>query len=188
VIQPAGSSRLGPGETGKNDRTAKPTTGCAVSGSREDGSDDVTFTGVDAGNRLEFSMTYPVEPRSVSKARADVARFAIRAGVSPAILENVKLAVSEATTNVVVHAYSEQGEASSIYVDAGVQAGELLISVNDSGRGLRPRPDSPGLGLGLAIIAQLAEKVEMLQGGTGGMRILMRFTLNPQRSPLDTAR
>lgn len=113
----------------------------------------------------------------MAAVRATIARFATKAGAPQAIIDGVKLAVSEAATNVIVHAYRESGEPGSIYLEANVQGAELQVSVADEGPGLRRRDDSPGLGLGLAIINRLADKIELLQGGQGGLRILMRFSL-----------
>ena len=93
------------------------------------------------------------------------------------------LAVSEAATNVVVHAYTGQELPGLIEVNATVAAGELWVIVTDTGLGLRPRLDSPGLGLGLAIIAQLADGVDLVRPGDGGVELRMRFAL-----PADAAK
>ena len=87
------------------------------------------------------------------------------------------MAVSEAATNVVVHAYRETREPGLIHVGASVDADELRVSVTDAGSGLCVRNDSRGLGLGLAIISELGDKVELLQGASGAVRVLMAFTL-----------
>ena len=60
-------------------------------------------------------------------------------------LADVKLAVTEACTNVVVHAYPDGDGPMS--VSAGLSRGALTVVVSDEGRGILPRPDSPGLGL-----------------------------------------
>jgi anti-sigma regulatory factor (Ser/Thr protein kinase) len=111
--------------------------------------------------------------------RASVADFATRAHAPQSTVEGVKLAVTEAATNVVVHAYAGASEPGVMHVEAVLAAGELRVSVTDSGPGLRRRHDAPGLGLGLAIIGELADKVEFLQGGNGGLHVLMRFALAP---------
>jgi serine/threonine-protein kinase RsbW len=126
---------------------------------------------------LALSQTYPAVPESVAAVRATVGEFASQVGAPRSTIDGIKLAISEAATNVVVHAYREDGEVGMIHVEATREAGELCVSVADSGPGLRMRRDSPGLGLGLAIINQLADTVELLQGGGGGLRILMRFAL-----------
>jgi anti-sigma regulatory factor (Ser/Thr protein kinase) len=89
----------------------------------------------------------------------------------------MRLAVAEAATNVVVHAYREVAKPDLVHVEASVGDTELRVSVADTGRGLRARDDSPGLGLGLAIIGELADRVEMTRDAGGGLRVVMRFAL-----------
>jgi serine/threonine-protein kinase RsbW len=132
-------------------------------------------TGCQSGDEAVFFASYPAIPESVAQARRSIRRFAARVGAAPAILDDIQLAVSEAASNVVLHAYAQADAAGEVRVDASVEAGELLISVADTGGGLRARSDSPGLGLGLAIIGQLASKVEMLRGDNGGLRVRMHF-------------
>jgi anti-sigma regulatory factor (Ser/Thr protein kinase) len=126
-----------------------------------------------------LSETRPAVPGSVAALRAMAAEFATNIGLAPATVARVKLAVSEAATNVVVHAYPDASEPGVIHLEVTVAAGELRVSVIDTGPGLRPRQDSPGLGLGLAIIGQLADNFELLQGGGGGLCVLMRFAISP---------
>jgi anti-sigma regulatory factor (Ser/Thr protein kinase) len=90
-------------------------------------------------------------------------------------LEAVRLAVSEALANAVVHAYSERP--GSIQVTAAVAADELWVLISDDGCGMHPRTDSPGLGLGLALIAQVSDSLEIISRGIGGTEVRMRFTL-----------
>jgi serine/threonine-protein kinase RsbW len=124
-----------------------------------------------------FSQTYPALVESVAAIRVTVAHFATQAGVGPPAVDAVKLAVSEAATNVVVHAYADTDQPGLIEVEATHQAGELRVSVADTGPGLQPGDGRPGLGLGLAIIKQLASHVELLQGGGHGLRVVMRFAV-----------
>lgn len=128
-----------------------------------------------------LSETRSAVPTSVAELRAMAAAFATSVGLAPSTVERVKLAVSEAATNVVVHAYADALEPGTIQLEATLAPGELRVSVADSGPGLHPREESPGLGLGLAIIGQLADNFELLQGGDGGLRVLMRFAVSPPR-------
>lgn len=122
-----------------------------------------------------FSQDRPAVPASVAVLRAMVADFASGAGLAQSTVEKVKLAVSEAATNVVVHAYRNASEPGLIALEAVAAAGELRVSVADTGPGLHPQQDSPGLGLGLAIIAQVTDGLELLRGEHGGLCVLMRF-------------
>jgi serine/threonine-protein kinase RsbW/stage II sporulation protein AB (anti-sigma F factor) len=56
--------------------------------------------------------------------------------------------------------------------------GGVSIVVEDYGSGLTPRPDSPGLGLGLPIIAQVADDFEVSDLGHTGTRVRMGFATN----------
>ena len=109
-------------------------------------------------------------------------RFAQRSGVPRRTVDAVALAASEAATNVVVHAYREAGAPGQIEIAAALAADELWVIVTDAGAGLRPRPDSPGLGLGLAIIAQIADGVDLVKPAAGGLELRMRFALNRDTS------
>jgi serine/threonine-protein kinase RsbW/stage II sporulation protein AB (anti-sigma F factor) len=60
-------------------------------------------------------------------------------------------------------------------VEAWHHEGELLVAVRDEGRGMLPRPDSPGLGLGLSVIGRLSHRVEIDQNGACGTEVRLTF-------------
>jgi anti-sigma regulatory factor (Ser/Thr protein kinase) len=120
----------------------------------------------------------PAVPESVPEVRRRAGRFASRVGASCATVDRVKLAVSEAATNVVLHAYADADELGAIHVAMAVEGGELIVGVADSGGGLRACPDGLELGLGLAVIDKLADALEVHDGDNGGLRLLMRFSVN----------
>jgi serine/threonine-protein kinase RsbW/stage II sporulation protein AB (anti-sigma F factor) len=129
----------------------------------------------DTGDR--FNAVYPAEPPSVSSIRHSLADFARGQGVAEDVIAAAGLAVSEATTNAVVHAYASDDQPGSVAVLAGIEDGQLWVTVCDEGRGMRPRPDSPGLGLGLPLIAQMAASFEVHERDSGGTEVRMRFAL-----------
>jgi serine/threonine-protein kinase RsbW len=92
-------------------------------------------------------------------------------------LSDIRLAVTEACANVVVHAYPDDQEG-LMEVVASLDDDELTVLVRDWGRGIRPRPDSPGLGLGLSLIAALAETVQLGHGDKEHTEVLMTFALS----------
>jgi len=96
--------------------------------------------------------------------------------VPDAALVDVKLAVTEACTNVVVHAYPD-GEG-PMAVSATLEDRRLTVVVTDEGRGIVPRADSPGLGLGLPLIATLAESLELGTGADEVTEVRMTFLLD----------
>ena len=113
-------------------------------------------------------------PESIGSLRRRVSEFAEEFGAPRRKVSDIALAVSEACTNAVVHAYRGQPGKVSLFVEAG--AGELLVKVVDEGDGLAPRPDSPGLGLGLPLIARVADRFEVHPGPDGrGTELCMVF-------------
>jgi serine/threonine-protein kinase RsbW len=56
--------------------------------------------------------------------------------------------------------------------------GYLCVYVRDHGSGMRRRPDSPGLGLGLPLISQTAWDLDVRAARAGGTEVLMRFELS----------
>ena len=111
----------------------------------------------------------------MSTIRHSLSDFARGQGVREEVISAAGLAVSEATTNAVVHAYADADEPGAVTVLAGIEEGHLWVTVCDEGRGMRPRPDSPGLGLGLPLVATLADHFEVQARVGGGSRVRMAF-------------
>jgi serine/threonine-protein kinase RsbW len=122
-----------------------------------------------------LNKAYAAIPSSVPAARKELADFALAAGLSRERLDGVRLAVSEALSNVVLHAY--RGGSGEIRLTASVAGGELWILIADEGVGLLPRIESPGLGLGLVLIAHETDELTIAKGATGGTELRMRFNL-----------
>ncbi len=91
-------------------------------------------------------------------------------------LSDIRLAVTEACANVVVHAYPD-GHDGPMEVVASMEEATLTVLVRDWGRGIRPRSDSPGLGLGLSLIAALAESVQLGHDSHEHTEVRMTFAL-----------
>src|SRR4051794_4962377 len=123
----------------------------------------------------DLELTLPARPENVAVARHAIGGFADVLEVPDQTLADVKLAVTEACTNVVVHAYPD-GEG-PMAVSAGLYDGALTVVVADEGRGILPRPDSPGLGLGLPLIATLASSLELGTNDRDETEVRMIFEL-----------
>jgi serine/threonine-protein kinase RsbW len=129
--------------------------------------------------RPTVMTVYPAGAASVRAARNAVAEIAAAHGASRRCVEDVRLAVSEAATNVVVHAYEEQG-AGSFRVLAVVRGEELVVIVEDDGRGLSAPARTPGLGAGLEVMRATATQAVFCEREHGGSSVQLRFALAPE--------
>ncbi len=120
-------------------------------------------------------MSVPGTPEAVGEIRAAVCQFAQSRGFLDEKLEAIKLAVSEAATNAVLHGYSEL--AGQITVVAELEdSGALRVLITDRGRGMLPYRDSEGLGLGVPIMTTMADHVDITSPtNQGGTEVHMHF-------------
>jgi len=118
-------------------------------------------------------LRVPAIAAKVPELRQVVRRFAIMVGVRAP--DEVALAVTEALTNAILHAY--RGTATGdMRVVACDHPGQMVLVVRDYGCGMSPHPDSPGIGMGLAIMGRSGASVTVERPDDGGTRLRMHFT------------
>ena len=121
----------------------------------------------------DIRLTLPARPENVAVVRHVLGALAEALNLDRAVVDDMRLAVTEACTNVVRHAYG--GEEGTIDVIVR-PSGELLeVVVTDEGRGLGPSPDTAGPGLGLALIEALTHSFEVERSDRAGSRLVMSF-------------
>src|SRR6476620_5381906 len=122
----------------------------------------------------DFELQLDAQPSSVTRARQQLAAIAQQAGAS---VDDVKVAVSEAVGNAVLHAYRD-GSPGTVTVTARCEE-VLEVTVADDGAGMSPNVDSPGLGIGISLITQAAEDVQI---GTSesGTTVTMTFSIGAE--------
>ncbi|MEY2514370.1 MAG: serine/threonine-protein kinase RsbW [bacterium] len=125
-----------------------------------------------------LTRSLPAVPSTVTALRGDVAAFVTAAGLGEPLLSGVKLAVSEAVTNAVMHAYIGAEEPGEVRLLARVDAERVHVTVSDDGCGMLPRLDSPGLGVGLPFIAHAAESLDIGHSAAGGTELRMSFLVD----------
>jgi serine/threonine-protein kinase RsbW len=133
----------------------------------------------------DLELTLPARPENVAVVRHAVGGLGEVLELADATLSDIKLAVTEACTNVVVHAYDD--DEGPMGLRAAVDAHTLTLIVVDRGRGIVPRTDSPGLGLGLPLIATLTQTLELGGGDHEETQVRMTFGLDSQPSSDGTA-
>jgi serine/threonine-protein kinase RsbW/stage II sporulation protein AB (anti-sigma F factor) len=118
------------------------------------------------------------QAENIAPLRRAVVAYAGSNGASELQREDIALAVSEALSNAVLHAYVGRDSPGDVGVDAWVDEHALTVVVCDDGVGMLPRPDSPGLGLGLSVIARMTEHLEVESpAARPGMLLRMTFAI-----------
>jgi serine/threonine-protein kinase RsbW len=128
----------------------------------------------------EVYLALPARPENVAVVRQTLAGVAEAMEVEVALLSDMKIAVTEACTNAVLHAYD--GFEGPLEIVLRAENSALTISVRDRGPGFKPLPaehDEAPLGFGLALIASLADAFS-IQGSAAGTEVQMTFDVNPE--------
>jgi serine/threonine-protein kinase RsbW len=123
----------------------------------------------------DLELTLPARPENVAVVRHAIGGLADALDIDEQLSADIKLAITEACTNVVVHAYPD-GEG-DILLRAVITDDRLSVAVCDRGHGMLPRADSLGLGLGLPLIATLTDSLELTSGDDHTTEVRMTFTL-----------
>ncbi len=123
-------------------------------------------------------------PQSVPTVRRAVDAYVGAAGADSEHRHDICLAVSEACTNVVLHAYVDRpaaGGPGPLDVTVFKRDSDLVVSVEDEGRGMVARVDSPGLGMGLVVMSRLAAAITITTQPErpAGCRVDLEFALRP---------
>jgi anti-sigma regulatory factor (Ser/Thr protein kinase) len=128
---------------------------------------------MDSGKQ-RFEMRVGAHAAVVGDLRKGVVAFAAEAGFDDTA--QIALAVSEAITNAVVHAYRDDAEVGDVRVVACNEPDRLVVVVRDYGSGMLPRADSPGLGLGLPLISQMTDDLQIEAADGTGTLLRMHFS------------
>ena len=126
-----------------------------------------------SSGELELDLELPSHPTSVAEARHAAGALARRYGAPEA---DVRLAVSEAVGNAVLHAFRGR-DPGTISLSGRVLENRLVITVSDDGGGMRPNVDSTGLGLGLPLITKLAADARF-DSSERGLTVSMSFLIS----------
>jgi serine/threonine-protein kinase RsbW len=117
--------------------------------------------------RLHHSLL--AEPANISRLRAVLTGFVAEHGADDELSSRMQLAVGEALNNVAMHAY-RFGDCGQMEMLAHADEDGFGVAVSDTGIGFAPRPDSPGAGMGVMIMRQMATRVaiqpNLPDGGT----------------------
>jgi serine/threonine-protein kinase RsbW len=148
-------------------------TGAGGGGRRTDSEQHEQSEPATAALESDLRLTLPARPENVAVVRHVLGALAEALELPGAVTDDMRLAVTEACTNVVRHAYA--GGRGPLDVAVRPKGAEVEVTVTDAGRGIGGSPDTAGPGLGLPLIAALSDSLE-IDGSTGaGSRLIMSF-------------
>ena len=135
-------------------------------------------------DRDTIEMKVPCDPRFLSVVRLTVAGAAARAGLDVAAVDDLKVATSEACTNVIEHAYQAvaPGAVPCITLRLQVKEGELRLEVEDEGSGFEPKrlpkvePEerlAQEGGLGIYLMHSLMDEVKIESAPGSGTKVTL---------------
>ena len=121
-----------------------------------------------------FHKQYPASAPSVPIARHDVIDALAAADFSdPKLQARVAIALTEATGNVVRHAYPN-GQNEVMEVAVTKTPGGIAITITDHGVGMNGRIGLPGMGLGLSMMRSQSTSAE-IHSDTSGTVVTLHF-------------
>lgn len=130
-------------------------------------------------------LKLPCDPVYISLVRLVVAFVGACAGLTVDDIDDLKVAVSEACTNTIDHAFPCEEDAvgtpAPIIIRFAARPGELRVEVEDVGHGFEPErievnsskefPETGGLGL--YLIHQLTDSADVQSAPGSGTKVIM---------------
>jgi len=125
-----------------------------------------------------LQIRLPAKAENVAVVRHALAGLAEEIGMDEAGVADLKTVVTEASMNVVVHAYPDGN--GPLVVEAEPDTDGLTVKVSDSGAGISPQANSErdSLKLGLSLIAALSSSFSISGGLDRGTEVMMRLPLS----------
>jgi anti-anti-sigma factor len=111
----------------------------------------------------DLHLLLPAEPQALTTLRRSVDQWATTSGASDEEAHDLVVAVSEAVTNMIEHAYTKTG--GQVEVEAGMCQGLAQVVVRDRGRRRSSRPQEDGGSL--LVMQRLVDKVDVATGPEG---------------------
>jgi serine/threonine-protein kinase RsbW len=134
-----------------------------------------------APNSHGFELELAAEADNVPLVRHALRGLLEASGISDERIADIALAVTEACANAVLHAYREGIGIFEVTAELAT-GGRLVVIVRDHGSGMAARVDSPGLGVGLPVMAAIAEALEIDSPDGSGTLVRMIFDLGADAS------
>ena len=126
-----------------------------------------------------LELELPAAADGLPGARQEITGFCCELGLRGDVVERVRIAVNEACSNCVRHAFVDAAAGCTYMLETWVEDGALLVVVHDCGVGMGLPSVDGGLGLGFRIIEELADGTDVSSRLGFGTRVAMRFATRP---------
>src|SRR5690349_746983 len=133
-------------------------------------------------HRPDGSQVGPVEVVSPAQARAlknirhTLRRWLSEVGASPYVVDDVLIAVGEACTNVIDHAYGTEG--GTVNVHLGLQGLDLVATIADTG--LWGQPSVENRGRGTLFMRHCSDDLRIDHGPSGTTVVIRRHLIGEE--------
>jgi anti-sigma regulatory factor (Ser/Thr protein kinase) len=124
-------------------------------------------------------LNLPALPENIARVRAAVGDRAAAYGLGSSVIADLKTVVSEASANVVLHAYAGAADPGPMEVEMTRDATRVRVVVRDRGLGIRPQPKSmhASLKLGLSLIGAISSSFHLWSARELGTELSMDLAL-----------
>lgn len=120
-------------------------------------------------------------------ARFCVASFATQLNPTLEEIEDIKMAVSEAVTNSIIHGYD--GEKGQIFINLGLTQNKIYIEIEDKGKGIEniqkareplytSKPHMERSGMGFTVMEAFMDEIQVFSNIGEGTKICMVKKIN----------
>ena len=142
--------------------------------------------GVFTMNENKMTLTFMAKSENEAFARIAVAAFISQLDPTLSQMSDIKVAVSEAVTNAIIHGYENmQGE---VFIECGYCDEIIHITVKDEGRGIEnitkameplytSKPEMERSGMGFTVMQSFMDTVSVQSSPGNGTTVIMTKSL-----------
>jgi anti-sigma regulatory factor (Ser/Thr protein kinase) len=137
--------------------------------------DDVALPAVrhqDSGETGPLDLVVPALPQSLRDIRVAMRRWLSAVGAAPRAVADLLVAVGEACTNAMEHAYGPDGGTVTVHME--LQLPDVLATVSDTGRWRPPPSENRGRGRGMQFMRNCSDDLRIDHGPTGTNVVIRR--------------
>jgi anti-sigma regulatory factor (Ser/Thr protein kinase) len=128
-------------------------------------------------------LIWPADPVCLGAIRGEVRRFLAPLALTEAARQDLVLAVSEAATNAVAHAYAPATTRETVELTSWTEDHSVCFEIVDHGQWRTPSDRPIGQGLGIPVMQRAVEAV-LIHYDPRGTRVLLSHPLPGDARPL----